>query len=207
MSTQLIESLHEYVLGVEAKIQSVSAARRKVLDRAVAYILANPGSAALNFICTHNSRRSHLSHVWAHIAACRCGLSAVRTFSGGTEATACNERTAAVFKRAGLDVSTESEGDNPLYLICFAESQPPLKVFSKVYSDPPNPSEGFAAMMCCSDVDERCPVVRGAVERIPLHYLDPKASDGTDQESETYDARCREIAVEMFYVMKSVVSS
>ena len=206
---EVSDSLRDFILDVEADVENVSAQRREVLDRAVAFILANPDSAALNFICTHNSRRSHLSHVWAHIAAYRFGLSGVRTCSGGTEATACNERTAAALERSGIDVASHQgdSPDNPVYHLRFADAQPALQIFSKVYSDPPNPTEGFAAMMCCSDVDERCPVVQGSAERIPLHYLDPKASDGTDHESQTYDERCHEIAVEMFYVMKTAAKA
>ena len=42
----------------------------------------------LNFICTHNSRRSHLSQVWAQTAAAHFNVKNVFCYSGGTEATA-----------------------------------------------------------------------------------------------------------------------
>ncbi len=58
--------------------------------------------------------------------------------------------------------------------------------------------------MCCSDADEKCPTVQGAIVRIPLHYKDPKTSDGTTQEATTYDERSFQIAVEMFYLMSQV---
>ena len=39
----------------------------------------------LNFICTHNSRRSHLSQVWAQTMAYHCNIQNVFCYSGGTE--------------------------------------------------------------------------------------------------------------------------
>ena len=42
----------------------------------------------LNFICTHNSRRSHLSQVWAQTIAKFYNINNVYCFSGGTEVTA-----------------------------------------------------------------------------------------------------------------------
>ena len=42
----------------------------------------------LNFICTHNSRRSHLAQVWAQTAAAYFDIQNISCYSGGTEATA-----------------------------------------------------------------------------------------------------------------------
>lgn len=58
------------------------------------------------------------------------------------------------------------------------------------------------AMMCCADASEKCPIVEGASARIPLHYVDPKAFDGTEREAAAYDERCLQIAQEMFYVIE-----
>ena len=58
--------------------------------------------------------------------------------------------------------------------------------------------------MTCSDADANCPFVPGAAYRKPVTYRDPKESDGTDKEKETYDERCRQIGTEMFYMMRSV---
>lgn len=52
--------------------------------------------------------------------------------------------------------------------------------------------------------DESCPLVVGASARIPLHYEDPKISDGTPEETATYDARSKQIATEMLYVFARV---
>ncbi len=158
----------------------------------------------LTFICTHNSRRSHLGQVWAQVVAAHFGVSGVKTFSGGTEATACNPRTVAAFERAGFRVAKTTEGDNPLYEIRFDKALPPVVVFSKVYDQSPNPTDHFAAIMTCSHADENCPFIPGAEKRFAITYTDPKEADDTPAESETYDARCRQIAEEMMYVFSRV---
>lgn len=165
------------------------------------------GQADLIFICTHNSRRSHLSQVWAQVGAEMAGLKGVRTFSGGTEATACNPRTVAAMERAGFDVlpvDTLHGASNPTYAVSAMPSAQPMPCFSKTYGDDANPQEGFAAVMTCSSADRGCPVVYGAAGRFAIPYIDPKVSDGTPQEAATYDARLRQIGTEMLYMMGQV---
>jgi hypothetical protein len=55
-----------------------------------------------------------------------------------------------------------------------------------------------------SKADKECPIVFGAVYRFAIHYVDPKECDDTEEETEAYDSRCREIAREMFYIMSNV---
>jgi hypothetical protein len=84
----------------------------------------------------------------------------------------------------------------------WADDAAPLHCFSKRLDDPANPSEQHCAVMTCTDADQACPVVPGALERIRLPYDDPKAADGTPGEREAYDACCRQIAREMLEVMR-----
>ncbi len=58
--------------------------------------------------------------------------------------------------------------------------------------------------MVCSSADRNCPFVPGAAMRLAIPYEDPKASDGTDEESAIYDARSLQIATEMMYVFSQV---
>ena len=51
-------------------------------------MLAKP--IQLMFVCTHNSRRSHISQQRAQASAAYLNVDNVQTFSGGTEATAFN---------------------------------------------------------------------------------------------------------------------
>lgn len=196
-----------YVEARVAELDTIPAARRALLETLAGWIAARIDArppAELVFVCTHNSRRSHLAQIWAQVAAVRYAVDGVTTYSGGTEATAFNPRASAALARAGLDIEVIEAGDNPVYRVRFASEAPATRAFSKVYSDPPNPTSGFCAVMTCSDADEACPLVFGADERIALTYVDPKVSDGTDRETATYDARCAEIARQMLYAMSVV---
>lgn len=165
---------------------------------------ATDEGARLTFICTHNSRRSHLAQVWAQTAALWYRVSNVATFSGGTEATAFNPRAVAALERAGFRISRVRDGDNPLYEVSCSDSSPALEAFSKVYNERPNPEQGFCAVMTCAQADEACPVVIGADHRASLPFDDPKAADGRPDEAAVYDERCREISREMLYLFSQV---
>ena len=162
------------------------------------------GKVLLNFICTHNSRRSHISQVWAQAAAHYYGIKNVETFSGGTEATAFNPRAVTAMKQAGFDISTIKEGSNPVYKVKFSDDAPALTVFSKKYDDDFNPKKDFAAIMTCSHADENCPLILGASVRIALTYNDPKDFDGTSQEAAKYSERVNEIGREILYAFSQV---
>jgi len=58
--------------------------------------------------------------------------------------------------------------------------------------------------MVCSQADEACPFVSGAEKRVSIPYEDPKAFDGTPQETEKYHTCCRQIAREMLYLFTRV---
>ena len=62
----------------------------------------------LTFLCTHNSRRSHFSQIWAKVAADYYQIGALKTFSGGTEATAMNERVVESLRRIGMDIHPDA---------------------------------------------------------------------------------------------------
>jgi hypothetical protein len=160
--------------------------------------------ARLTFICTHNSRRSHMSQIWAQTAALYLGVPRVETYSGGTEATAFNPRAVAALERAGFHIERTRDGENPIYRVTYHDAADPIEAFSKVYDQPPNPKDGFAAVMTCSHADRNCPLVHGAVARFSIPYDDPKTFDGTEQEAAQYDERCRQIAREMLFVFSLV---
>ncbi len=159
--------------------------------------------ANLIFICTHNSRRSQLSQMWAKVIADFYGID-IKTFSGGTEITACNERTIESFKRMGFIIHNPG-GQNPHYELIYHPHKPSLLFFSKNYDDAPNPKENFAAILTCTDADENCPFIEGAEKRISLPYEDPKAFDDTTYEAKVYDERSIQIATEMKYVFSRLL--
>jgi len=178
---------------------AITTSRKAQLQELTAYVRAKKGSPAhLNFICTHNSRRSHLGMIWAAVAAHHFGLENVTTYSGGTEATAFNPRAVAALERAGFRIENPG-GENPDYLVHYAEDHPPLVCFSKRYDDPANAAGTFAAIMTCSDADDNCPLIPGAELRLALTYEDPKVADDTLAEAERYDERVAQIGREMLY--------
>ena len=205
--SDLIEPVRASVQLAARQAEQIPAERKQILRQAaqVARQRLEAGQPAqFTFICTHNSRRSHLSQIWAQTAAAYYGITNIQAASGGTEATACNIRTVKALRRAGFSVADTTGGKNPIYVAQIVETQPGLKLFSKVYNDPANPQKNFIAMMCCDQADEGCPVVTGSLARFPIHYKDPKISDGTPAEADTYDERSRQIASEMFYLMSQL---
>jgi arsenate reductase len=157
----------------------------------------------LNFVCTHNSRRSHISQIWAQTAAHYYGIDNVETFSGGTEATAFNPRAVTAMKDAGFDIAIIKDDKNPVYKVRFSIDAPAITVFSKKYDDEFNPRSDFAAIMTCSHADENCPFIPGA-KRIALTYDDPKDFDGTPEESAKYSERVNEIGREILFAFSQV---
>ncbi|WP_412985708.1 low molecular weight phosphatase family protein [Pontimicrobium sp. IMCC45349] len=187
--------------------QEVSIERKEVLQPLVAYIQEKSDKKEpinINFICTHNSRRSHLSQIWAQTIAYYFRLENVFCYSGGTEATALFPMVAETLTNTGFQINTISEGNNPIYSIKYAENAHPIIGFSKTYDDVFNPSFGFAAVMTCSQADGGCPFISGAEKRVPITFDDPKAFDNTPQQAEKYQERSLQIASEMFYVFSQI---
>ncbi|KIA97298.1 protein tyrosine phosphatase [Flavobacterium sp. KMS] len=158
----------------------------------------------LNFICTHNSRRSHLAQVWAQTAAAHFDIKNVSCYSGGTEATALFPVVAKTLEESGFKIEAISEGKNPVYSIKFASNEHPIIGFSKSFDASFNPVSKFAAIMTCSQADGDCPFIAGAEKRIPITYDDPKAFDNTPLQLEKYQERSLQIATEMFYVFSQI---
>lgn len=190
-----------------ALFDTISEERKALLSKISAYIsaqIAKQEPVRLVYICTHNSRRSHYGQIWAGVAAAYYGIPQVETYSGGTEATAFNERAVAASERLGFSIQKRTEEVNPVYKVYFGDDEAPLTVFSKKFDSEINPSNGFCAVMTCNSADKNCPVVLGATARVATPYEDPKAFDGTPEESAMYEARSKQIALETLYVFSLV---
>ena len=186
---------------------SVSEERKSVLNPLVAFIQSkvdNQEEIRLNFICTHNSRRSHLSQIWAQTMAFQFGIKNVFCFSGGTEATAMFPKVGETLVNQGFQIQKLSDEQNPVYAVKFDDNQHPIICFSKAYFDDFNPKTNFGAIMTCNNADEGCPMVFGAEARFPIKYDDPKAFDGTDLMDAKYAERSLQIASEMYYIFSQI---
>ncbi|GGK54407.1 MULTISPECIES: protein-tyrosine-phosphatase [Flavobacteriaceae] len=189
------------------KDSPISEERKADLQPFVDYIqskVSKGKNVNLNFICTHNSRRSHLSQVWAQAAAYYCNIKNVYCYSGGTEATAMFPMAVKALSVVGFQIMKISETENPVYSIKYAENEHPIIGFSKTYDSEFNPQGEFAALMTCSHADENCPVILGCESRIPVRYEDPKAFDNTPQQAEKYIERSNQIASEMLFVFSQI---
>ncbi|MEP6806104.1 MAG: protein-tyrosine-phosphatase, partial [Flavobacterium sp.] len=107
-------------------------------------------------------------------------------------------------EKSGFKIKKLSEANNPVYAIKFSENGTPVIGFSKTYNDDFNPVNGFAAIMTCSQADGDCPFIAGAEKRIPVNFDDPKAYDDTPQQTEKYQERNLQIAIEMFYIFSQI---
>lgn len=201
------EKILAYIKGNTLNFSRIPTERKENLNKIAEYIsnkINAKETAELVYICTHNSRRSHFGQIWGATAAAYYGIENVKTYSGGTEATACNERSVAALKRVGFKIVKTTETSNPIYTIKYGVGGPKLVAFSKKYDHSANPPKGFCAIMTCSSADAACPAVFGAVKRVSTPYEDPKAFDGTESEARMYDERCKQIATETFYVFSKI---
>jgi len=201
------ECIEKYIEKASKNFNTISLERRQDLNEIADYIegkLAEDSGVHLIFICTHNSRRSHISQLWSQVAAHYYHISNIYCYSGGTEATAFNPRAVKALGKAGFDITQADSSSNPVYHIAYASETEPVKAFSKKFSDPFNPQKSFVAIMTCSQANEACPFVPGAEMRFSIPYDDPKVVDDTPEEELEYDERCFQIASEMLFLFSLI---
>lgn len=202
----MTSTLESYIRGLSTNSSTIPDKRISLLDEIGEYIISQIKAAntvKLVFICTHNSRRSHLAQIWAATLAHHFGIKGVETYSGGTEVTAFNIRAVNALHQAGFGV-INPKGDNPRYAVNFHREAQTLIAYSKVYNSQENPQSDFAALMTCSEADESCPFISGADVRFSLYYEDPKEADDTPWEGERYEERLKQIGTEIYYLMEKV---
>lgn len=191
------------------KTITISNERKEILQPLIDYIqskINNNQEVRINFICTHNSRRSHMAQVWAQTMAHYFNVKNVACYSGGTEETALFPKVVESLEKNGFTIQKLSNQENPIYSIKYTENEPAIIGFSKTFDNAFNPKTDFAAVLTCSQADEGCPFIAGAEKRIPITFKDPKVFDNTPQQSEKYNERSLQIAAEMFYVFSHINS-
>ena len=206
----LYTPLHSTIQNFEQQFDQISEERKAELLLLTDYITNKVKSnepVQLIFICTHNSRRSHISQIWAQTAAAFYDIPQVKCYSGGTESTAFNPRAVHAMESAGFKIAKLTEDDNPIYEVSYAKDMDPIEAFSKRYDYVENPNRNFAAIMTCSHADRNCPLVAGAEDRISIPYEDPKVFDGTPQEAAMYAERVQQIGNEMIFVFSQVAGN
>ncbi len=211
LNNTLLEKITIACIELEKEFKLIPSKRKQQLQQLSGYFtqkFQQQITPQLIVICTHNSRRSHLGQIWLAVGADYYGLPKIKTFSGGTEATAFNSRAVVALQKMGFEVDSNKNisPTNPIYEVNWLKEKVPYMAFSKKYDDATNPSKYFGAIMVCTSADKGCPIVAGADFRIALPFEDPKAFDDTPLESEKYTERCRQIGREMLYVLSQVKS-
>lgn len=201
------KKITDFILSLES--HEIPKERKDILQPLMDYIqgrVSNNSPVQLNFICTHNSRRSQFSQIWGQTIANYFNLKQVNCFSGGTEATAVYPTVVETAKSIGFIHEKDADENNPKHLLHFSQEAKPIILFSKTIEASPNPASDFAAILTCSSADTACPFVPGADIRVPWTFEDPKDFDGTSQENEKYAERSTQIASELFYLFSIIKS-
>lgn len=187
--------------------QEISIERQQVIQPLIDYVtrkLDAGETPRLNFICTHNSRRSQMAQVWAYLSAHWYNLP-LQVSSGGVEVTAFNPNAIKALEQAGFKIQIVNEQKaNPTCFVRISETERPLPTFSKLFDHEGNPDKAFAAVMTCSEADENCPFIPGTEERISLLFDDPKAFDNTPEQEAKYLERSEQIGRELLFAFNQV---
>ncbi len=191
--------LRETITKLQAETERIEPDRLAILD-GLAGLIAESATRRtdLLFVCTHNSRRSHVTMVWAAVAAHIYGFDQVETYSGGTAVTAFNMRAINALRRVGFEVEAP-ETPNPHVRVDFGPGLSANPCYSKLYDDPANPQADYVAIMTCAEADAECPYLPAARERVALRYRDPNYADDTAEEVAAYDHLVSTAGRELLY--------
>lgn len=184
--------------------------RIKLLQSIALFILdelKENNSINLNYICTHNSRRSQLAQVWSSFATNYFKLNNIESFSGGTAVTAFFRNTVKTLQEVGFNFQLlEFSHQNPEYSISYKDCLNPIVGFSKLYDNEHN-KKPFIAITTCSNAGENCPFIANAIKRFHLPFNDPKNFDNTLYQSEKYLEANKQIAGEIHYIFNFIKNS
>src|SRR5690625_2893910 len=164
--------------------QTISTERKAILQPLTEFIqskVSNQQDIRINFICTHSSRRSHLSQVWAQTLAHYFNVKNVFCYSAGTERTALFPMVAETLRNWCYQIKSISNSEVLVERIKYTCNQQPRSELSKRLDDEFNPKSEFATIRTGASANEDCPFVSGAEKRMPITVEDPKASENTAQ--------------------------
>jgi len=195
-----------FLSRLEEQSKDISSARREDLDKLAAIITEDlvKGDSVVKFICTHNSRRSQVAEFMLDVLSREYGLK-ITALSAGTEATAFEPRMVNAIKNQGFPLIEYGNKPNPLYIYRIKNDD--LYYFSKRYDEQLIDYGESIIVTVCGDANENCPVIPGTLKRFHLGYEDPKKSDGSDHESETYKKKVLEIGSEILYLVKAIAGN
>ncbi len=193
------EACHRNVVINEGRKQLIT----KIANKIAAHYISNDNQININFICTHNSRRSQLGQVWSFFASNYFNLN-IHALSGGTEVTAFHRNTVNTLKEVGFSFDIKEFSHlNPVYQISFQGAKKTMLGFSKLYDDTINKTP-YLVLTTCNNADENCPFIPEAIHRFHLPYIDPKYSDSSPEQKSIYLKTSQQIAAEMYLLFSEV---
>ena len=196
---RLNATLHEVLESIPAPDQT----RIEKLSKIAEWLSSDDSNRDVIFVCTHNSRRSHMAQYWATAAAEFYDIEGIKTHSAGTESTALHPHTVEALAECGFEISSpDNTASNPIYDIRISGMYKGQPGFSKTLTHESLPTSNFCAVMVCDEAAEACPIVPGASLRVPLSFKDPKESDKTPKRRSVYLKRSKEIGREMMWIME-----
>ncbi len=201
----MFPKIDQLIAQLLSEFNSISEERRMVLNdlaSKINLVLSESHSLNLLFVCTHNSRRSHMGQIWGSVAAHYFDLPLI-SYSAGTEITALHPSVIQMLMNEGFEIKSESIELNPEIQISF-QSGASVSCFSKLIDDAHNPKDNFIALMMCTDAEANCPFVPGAHTRVAIPFNDPKAFDGTSQVLKAYSATMMEIGIQILYLFNQI---
>ena len=202
------ETLTSYCETLNEEFIHIPDSTRKKLEEAGTYFinrLNNGQETSVSFVCEHNSRKSHLGHIWSTMATQYYELDNVKCYSGGTTPTYVNQRIINALKNTGFQISEKGiAGHGPKYFLESGNSSRGFEIFSKRFDHPMNPDTNYLAISLCFNPEECCPIAYGSDMQLTIPYEDLQPFDNTPLEPAKYDEQCRIVARDMFYMMDFV---
>lgn len=198
---------NEFLKNV-AEDLTITSDREVVLKKIASYLASEinqKDTVNLTFICTHNSRRSQMAQAWAFFITDLFSLP-IQSFSGGTEITAFHRNTVKALQESGFHFKIKDYShQNPVYTVSYENETGNHEFlgFSKTYDHTINKKPYFV-ITTCDSADQNCPFIPEASFRFHLPYNDPKSSDGTDKQLETYLTTSKKIAIELYFLFNQV---
>ena len=199
----LFSDIHKFCDKMHASFDSITIDRKKILNDVSSKINTyNKSDKELNllFVCTHNSRRSQLAQVFAHLAIKYFGHLNLNSFSCGSEQTTIHENTILALESIGFRIQKKKSNKTNFY---FSDNLF-VECFSKTFLHDSLPKNQIISLMTCDDADKNCPLITGSLSRISLPYNDPKLYDDSLECREEYKKTSIQIAQEIFYIFSKV---
>ncbi len=199
--------LNEYVRDFPESFRKIPEERRYRLNEIVYFLEEQKqGEAPLQvlFISTADNTIGQMARVWSEAAAYYFGFKNYEAYSGGMDPSKITEKTITTLEKAGFIAYRIDVEGLKVYRLKYSYNLKPVNLFAKKIRHPSNPRHEFMAVFVDENAEINVQNVKGTYKRLFLSYEDPAGHDGTDMADETYQERCRQVAVEMFYVFSNL---